>query len=304
MTVITLVGLFQFKCMPFDQKNAGASFQRLMEKVLGKLKENAGDLVVQVEISTHEDVSRRIGDLDAVIDMDEYKLGISKYDVIMRNLPHDINAKLSAKTKTLQVYEIISKTVPINFRADSHPLLTNTSYEPKEASIYASERILKDIHSLDTTIFSYGEPAQPSLTTNVQIIKPTGIIDISASAVSARLDFNYKNYTNDVFLPIEYLNASLDVVQPKAVRLSVITTNEANLEELLLQTSLSIDLQDFNSSGTYNLPVSYSAPPELTLINHPMSADVELLDIYEAPPIDILEASLEGLTSAYEAEHD
>ncbi len=131
----------------------------------------AGDLVVQVEISTHEDVSRRIGDLDAVIDMDEYKPGINKYDVIMRNLPHDINAKLSAKTKTLQVYEIISKTVPINFRADSHPLLTNTSYEPKEASIYASERILKDIHSLDTTIFSYGEPAQPSLTTNVQIIE-------------------------------------------------------------------------------------------------------------------------------------
>ncbi len=252
----------------------------------------ASELVTQVEITTHEDVSRRIEDLNAVIDLEDFQFGTNRYEITVQNLPNDIKARISPRYKTLLVYAISNKSVPVNIRIRPNSFLTNIEYSPESVTISGSERFLDEINEINTENLEFGAPTSPKLITNVSLIRPSNVA-LSPGVVRVELDFRYLNYTNDVFLPIEYKNVSpfLDVSQPQGIPLKIITTT-TNIEELLLNTVISVDLEDFGTQGTYNVPVLYDIPVGVVLLQNPLSINVELKDLVGN---SLIEASLEGL---------
>lgn len=264
------------------------------------------ELVARVEILAYEDVSRRIQDLSAVIDLSNYKIGTQEYPVLLRNLPHDIKAKITPSHKKVSIYSVVTNTVPLNVRVAPHIELTNVTYTPETVQIVGSSQQLARISSINSVNLDFELPMTNFLKTNIDIIYPKNIKVLYNKTIPVSLYFEQTFYTNEVFLPIEYtnLNPNLIVTGSNAIVLTLLTkTNE--IEDLLLQTTVNIDLTNIITPGNYSLPLQIHTPTNMMILNAPTNFKLVLSQpstnkdsrVYEIFG-DTLNASLEGVDTS------
>ncbi len=268
----------------------------------GKEVEVPSDLVVSVEISAHEDVSRRIEDMTAVIDLSNYQYGERNYPIVLQNLPNDIQARISPEYKKVHIYDIVTKDIPVNLRVSSNSLLTNVSYSPKTVSVIGSTKVLDSLKSLNTYEFNYKVPIMDILKTNVDIVMPNKVRLQNNQSVEVTLYFNQRVHTNEVFLPVEYENidSNFMAIGSRAVSLSVMTV-VTNIENLLLESRVSLDFTNITEEGEYDIPLQISTPTNMIVLNAPVTLPIILMaenknEINLDEFTEIVEASLEGLS--------
>ncbi|MGL4676433.1 MAG: hypothetical protein ACRCWI_02050 [Brevinema sp.] len=258
-----------------------------------KIVTPAQNMAVRVEISTHEDVSRRIKDLSAVIDLSEYEVGQRAYSISLTNLPKDIQVKIFPEQKQIEVYPIVTNTVPITVKVDPHSLLTNIEHFPNKAVIIGSSIQIENIKTLSTGNLKYTLPMQSSsLETNLRVLIPNGVTLLEPQTVDVLLQFNQQVYTNTVLLPLEYhnLNSNLTIDAPLSIELDVVTT-VSNIEQLLLASELSVNLLVITNMGFYELPLEIKNPSNILFIDPPSQVFIELKQYEIETPSNMIELS-------------
>ena len=252
-----------------------------------KIIDATNDIAIRVEISAYEDVSRRIENLSAIIDLSNYTLGVKSYPIILLNLPNDIKANISPESKRISIYDISSKTIPINVKVYSNNNLTSVAYSPKEVTISGSSQIIDQIQALATDELKIQDPIQSIITTNIKIIYPNKVKLLDKDSVTVTLSFNQINYTNEVIVPVKYigLQNNLQISFITDMYLNFVTKT-SNIEPLLLESSMSLDFSAITNAGKYKIPVTISVPTNVILINPPTVVPIELVDSLEIiPPI-------------------
>lgn len=247
-----------------------------------KIIDATNDIAIRVEISAYEDVSRRIENLSAIIDLSNYSSGVKSYPITLLNLPNDINANISPSSKRISIYDIITKTIPINVKIYSNDTLTNITYSPKEVTISGSSQIIDQIKALTTDELRVANPIQSTISTNIKIRYPNKVRLLDRDSITITLFFNNKNYTNEVIVPVKYigLQSNLQISFITNMYLNFVTKT-SNIEALLLESSMSLDFSTITNIGKYNVPVTIAIPTNVLLINPPTIIPIELIDPLE-----------------------
>ena len=244
-----------------------------------KVIDATNDIAIRVEISSYEDVSRRIENLSAIIDLSEYTPGVKSYPIILLNLPKDIKANISPESKRISIYDIITKTIPINVKVYSNDTLTNIAYSPKEVSISGSSQIIDQIKALTTEELRIENPIRSTISTNIRITYPNKVLLLDKDSVAVTLFFNQKNYTNEVIVPVKYIGLQSNLQMSFITNMYLkFVTKTSNIEPLLLESSMSLDFSAITNAGKYDIPTTISAPTNVILIDPPTVVPIELID--------------------------
>ena len=252
-----------------------------------KVIDATNDIAIRVEISAYEDVSRRIDNLSAIIDLSNYTPGIKTYPITLLNLPKDIKADISPESKRISIYDIITKTIPINVNIHSNDTLTNIVYNPKEVSISGSSQVIDQIKALTTEELRITNPIQNVISTNIKIIYPNKVELLDKDSIAVTLFFNLKNYTNEVIVPVKYIGLQSNLQMSFITNMYLkFVTKTSNIEPLLIESFMSLDFSTITNAGKYNIPVTISVPTNVLLIDPPTIVPIELIDPLEiASPI-------------------
>ena len=247
-----------------------------------KIINATNDIAIRVEISAYEDVSRRIENLRAIIDLSNYSPGVKSYPITLLNLPKDINANITPESKRISIYDISTKTIPINIKVYSNDTLTNITYSPKEVTISGSSQIVDQITALTTDELRIKNPIRNIISTNLTIKHPNKVELLDKNSVTVTLFFDQMNFTNEVIVPVKYigLQSNLQISFITNMYLNFVTKT-SNIESLLLQSSMSLNFSNITNAGEHDVPVTISIPSNVLLLNPPTIVPIELVDSLE-----------------------
>lgn len=235
------------------------------------------DLAVRIEINSNEDISRRIEDLQAIVDLSNYTIGTNHYPITLLNLPRDLRVSLNPQQYRITVYDITNKIVPIIVKIPTHPLLTNSTVTPKNINIYGTPKVINQINAFNIDPFLYDIPIGNIFSTNIRITTPQGADRITHNTVTITLYFNQNTYTNEVFLPISTIglhsNLILNTPTSPAVKIVTITSN---IEPLLVESRIVLSLTNIMQEGRYNVPINIETPSNVLVLSSNISIPIEM----------------------------
>ena len=251
----------------------------LINEPTDKVLEYRKDIAVKVEIMAREDVSRRIEKLQAVIDLSNISLGSERYPITLSNLPQDIRASISPSYLNISAYEIVSKKVPIYVQVVANNTLTNTTYSPREVTVFGSSKILEALRAINTLEINPPIPLNNILKTNVQLSIPRGITVDGSTMVAIRLDYKTVLKTNDVLLPITILGLDprFQIESIPTIPLQLVSPN-ANIERDIIQSEVILDLSLVTSPQLYLAPATLKTPSNVSILNLPSNVSINILE--------------------------
>lgn len=262
---------------------------------------------VRVELQSREDISSYIKNLEAIVDLSEYTLGTKEYPIKINHLPPDIQLNITPQTLKITIYALQNKSVPIRLSFNKSPMnsfITNYTISPDKVTIIGKKELLNQVNFLKTEELVISNSFSDILQTNLKILSPRGIIVSQGYTAKISLFARNFNITNtQVTLPIDTksLVTGFSIKNLPNIPLTIVSS-VSNIEKLLLQTKISLELNEIKSAGKFIVPITITAPPELKILNPPYNIDIEIISNknvqeFVNPIMDLINQSSEKTNS-------
>jgi len=234
---------------------------------------------VKIELQSQEDISAHIKNVEAIVDLSNYNIGINNYPIEIHHLPSNIQMNYTPQVLQINIYSLLTKIVPVNLiLSDKNNLITNYLFTPQKVSISGKENIIRNIEFLKTKKIIIENEFNNIYQTNIDLIIPAGISVLQGNSIEVTLLSQNFNITNRVILPIDTksLTTGFSIKNLPNIPLTVISS-KSNIESLLLQTIISLELDTINSAGEFPVSLIIKSPHELKIINPPSRIDIKII---------------------------
>lgn len=175
------------------------------------------------------------------------------------------------------------KEVKLEFQTSGKPaegyICTEVTYEPKAIEVCGTKQALEGVESIAvpaSEVDISGESSKKTVTVDIEPFLPDGVELTDSTAnnvvVTAKID---RIGTKTIEVPLEAilvnnLNKKLSVeVSADSDLILQIEGSEEALEKLDLRNAVSIDLKEYSSTGTYEVPVYVETGEEVELVTSP-----------------------------------
>jgi YbbR domain-containing protein len=255
--------------------------------VLGETKTNPETVTIRGAESSVANVAKAVAKVDVSgLSRDqelsaELVLYDSEGNVIDQTL---LTNNLGDQGITVSVQILSTKSVSLNFKVTGNPadgyVYTGLSSEPEEIDICGTGEVLKQISSIDVSadeLSVEGLTEKKEVVLDIQKYLPENVklVDEKANNVIVTLQVEQEG-VKVIEFPVESIGVNnlsdklkISYEDTEELELRFRGTKEA-LDVLDIQNGVSIDMKNYTTAGTYEIPVSVSVPDSVELEQQPV----------------------------------